>query len=885
MFLDDKEKRKVIASLSPMQQRALLEKARQKFGRSEDKTPVLDNREVKSTLSYAQRAIWLYEQLNPGSSTYNVSLAYQFSGIPDIKALHSSMATVVARHAVLRSAFPNVDGRPYVRIADELIPELRILDLGEIALEGDRFEEMSRAMREFHVRPFSLDEAPLLRGLLIRLDDAESILAFSLHHSVCDGASLSLFLQELGEAYHAIVENRAPAFPSIPAQYADFVQWQNDWLSTADAQQKMAYWKAQLKDLPVTQMQMQRNPQSEEDLSLGTGARTKAALKLSTSVGIATLAAKEETTQFAILLTALNVLVGRYCGADDVVIGAPFEGRTQAKFENLIGLFINPLPLRTDISGEPTFRELIRRVKKIVIDALQNQSVPLDKILAEVRPPSGEAQRPLFQIFLNRYQLPESVRSFPELSPVIISKEKFTPKFDLTLFLGSNADSASITAIYNRQTFSENYIHLFLKRLLSLLDEVVVDPDLPISTYLPVIAVDKHNELSLAGAPPSDCDSINDAFERVTDAAPNEPAIIDGASVTTYGELRARKEAVRESLTRGIGNVPRAIGVMSNSDVSAISGILGVLAAGCYFVPLDPTYPEEKLIEIVKACELGTVLASDAFASQAQHSFGPAIEVINLEGLFYESNPTIVSDGHVTSTNAKAYILFTSGSTGRPKGVVQSDVNLMHHALTYAKSISLQKKDRVSLLAWFGFDAGIMDIFGALLTGAAIVPLRLRELSFAAAAKIISDQKVTVLHPTPTVFRYVAKALGMDFKFLNVRVVVLGGEEALVGDFELFRRHFVDEALLINGLGPSESTLALQYRMDKNYVPENGTLPAGFPVAQTEVVLMNRHGQEVGLLAPGEIVIKSRHVALGYHGDVEQTERVFSREPTRPGVW
>lgn len=885
MFLDEEKKRQMIASLSSTQQRALLEKARLKLKNSEiKKSPVLDSGEVSSTLSYAQRAIWLHEQLKPGSSAYNVSLAYRFSGSPDIKALRFGLEAVVTRHAILRSAFPNIAGRPSVKVVDNLVPELRILELGDSSLGSERYEEMNQAVREFHAQPFILEEPPLLRGLLICLNNTESILAFSLHHSVCDGASLPLFLQELGEAYHAALENRAPVFPSLPAQYADFVKWQDDWLRTADAQQQMVYWKAQLKDLPKMQMQTQRSLTSEE-ISQGTGARTKVALKLSTAAGTAALAANEETTQFAILLTALNVLVGRYCGADDVVIGAPFEGRTQAKFEYLIGPFINPLPLRTDISGEPTFRELIQRVKKVVIDALQNQSVPLDKILAEVRPLRNEAQRPLFQIFLNRYQLPELVKSFPELSSIAISKEKFTPKFDLTLFLASNLDSASITAVYNKQVFQENYIHVFLNRLLDLLDEVVENPDLPISNYLPLRPVVSRYAPYSPDAPPVVSGSINEAFERVVLCAANEPAIIDADSVITYGELRDRKEAIKKCLARCIGSQPRAIGVMSNSDAFAITGMLGALAAGCYFVPIDPTHPEEKLIEIAKACELSIVLASDAFAANAQRMFGSTIQVINLGDFSHGSNSKTNVDHHLVDPNARAYILFTSGSTGRPKGVVQSNVNVVHHALTYAKSIDLQIRDRVSLLAWFGFDAGIMDIFGALLTGAAIVPLRIREIGFPAAAKVISDQKVTVLHPTPTTFRYLSKARGPDFKFFDVRAVVLGGEEALVGDFELFKAHFVDSALLVNGLGPSESTLALQYPMNRNYVPGGGTLPVGFPVEQTEVVLLNRQGQEVGLLATGEIVIKSRHVALGYHNDLEQTQKVFSQDPMRSGFW
>jgi len=840
-------------------------------------------------LSFLQSSMWVHQQLEPSSSAYNIILHYRLAISVDLQKFEQSLNAIIARHEVLRTTFPLVNGHPVQSIAPTLHVPIMLAEV-DSDVQGDRLAAGFTKTSPVANKTFDLSNGPLVRMMLVKLDDSDYLMMIAFHHMVCDGSSIPMFISELGIHYNALVNGIEPPVKSVLAQYRDFAHWQGDWLKSASMTEQLSYWRERLADLPAVELPTVSPRPAKQTYR---GARMRVNVDLDLAGQIKAFCKQEHTTSFVVFLAAFKLLLARYVGQEDIVVGAPVEGRTRPEFEKIIGAFINAVVLRTNLSGDPTFREAVQKVRETVQGALAHQDVPFDKLVEAMGSKRDPSRTPLFQIFFNRFSAPKGSADFPGLVLSPLAKAETQAKFDLTIFLAIDEKTPYFSAVYNTDLYNENYLTEVFNQLIALLVEAVNAPDIPSSSHLNANAYlsQKPNEPARLALPDptefplSQLDSsIPQRFAAVVQKYSSRLAVATKARSWTYAELDTYSDAVASVLLKAKADRPAQneefVGLLCNNDAPMTAAMLGVLKSGCSFVPLDSSHPPERLAYILQTTGARTVLSSSENMALAQEICVDGIDLFEIESsLHAEISPELKP---ISNPDKLAYVLFTSGSTGHPKGVMQNHRNVMHHARSYIRALSISGEDRVSLVASFGFDAAMMDIFGSLLSGATLYPFDLKRNGLHNLAGWIQEQHITLFHSTPTVFRYLMQGMEKDECLHEVRAVVLGGEETQASDLEIFKQHLPSDAVFVNGMGPSESTLALQYFMDHSTTLARKNVPVGFPVESTQVSLLNKAGLPTGVYAVGEVTIKSPYVAVGYWKQPDLNARVFSHDANEP---
>jgi amino acid adenylation domain-containing protein len=858
-------------------------------------------------LSFAQERLWFLDQLMPGSPVFNVPIAVRLSTPIDVSALQRSLKEIARRHEVFRTAFITVEGNPEPVIAADLDLKLAVIDLTTLR-EPERETEARRLIKEEALRPFDLACGPLIRTGLIRLSEQESIFLVTMHHIISDGWSIVLFFQELSALHRAFAGGHDSALAELSIQYSDYAVWQREWLRGEVLERQLSYWKNQLSgELPVLELPTDRPRPAMQTYP---GARAGLTLSRELSQALVALSQREGVTLFMTLLAGLKVLLHHYTGQDDIIIGSPIANRPRAETEKLIGFFLNNLALRTDLSGDPGFRELLSRVRKTALDAYANQDVPFEKIIEELKPERDLSRSAIFQVYFNLFSFSDEIE-LPGATPQTVSfvdawlhSEENQSKFDLTLYAGLQDETLKLAFVYNSDLFEESSITLMLEHLRNLLAVVVANPETPISDF----ALSDKAEISIPENEirPANAfarfereeieQSINERFEAQVRKYPARIAVKTANHEWSYAELNAKANQIAHSILGLFGNNEARIALLFAHDAPMIAGMLGVLKAGKTYVPLDPSYPSERLSNLLEDSQATAVVTNERHLELARNLAGVA--VLNVDAL----------DSSVPSSDLNlkivprslAYILYTSGSTGQPKGVMQNHRNVLHFIRAYTNNLHLNAGDRLTLLSSYCFDAAVMDIYGALLNGATLYPLDIKEDGFSSLGETLSQQGITIYHSTPTVYRYfvseysgrnptVREGASMrgstlpDGRVSALRLLVLGGEEVTPSDVELFKQNFSDDCLLVNGLGPTESTVTLQYFINKYTAISGQKVPAGYPVDDTEVFLLSRAAKRTEMY--GEIAIKSEHVALGYWRNDEATSAAFLNNGSRARIY
>jgi amino acid adenylation domain-containing protein len=836
-------------------------------------------------LSFLQSSMWVHQQLEPSSSAYNINLHYRLTISVDIPKFEQSLNAIIARHEILRTTFPLVNGQPVQKIAPTLHVPILIEEVAPNILD-DRLAAGYSKTSPIANKAFDLANGPLVRMMLVRLAESDYLMMISFHHMVCDGSSIPMFISELGIHYNALLNGTEPQVRLMSAQYRDFAHWQGDWMGSASMAEQLNYWRERLTDLPTVELPTTSTRPAKQTYR---GARMRINIDLDLAERIKAFCKQEQTTSFVAFLAAFKLLLARYVGQDDIVVGAPVEGRTRPEFEKIIGAFINAVVLRTNLSGDPTFREAVQKVRETVQGALAHQDVPFDKLVETVSPQRDPGRTPLFQIFFNRFSAPKGSSDFPGLALSALARAETQAKFDLTIFLAIDEKTPYFSAVYNTDLYNEQYLTEVFNQLIAFLVEAVNAPDIPSSSHLDANAYlsQKANEPARL-IPPNPDDflpaqlesSIPARFASVVQKHANRLAVVTKTRSWTYAELDVYSDAIASVLlgARGERHVDATefVGLLCNNDAPMTAAMLGVLKSGHSFVPLDASHPPERLAYILQTTGAKCVLASAENMALAQEICVDGIELFEIENSLHAAvSPELAP---VSKPDQLAYVLFTSGSTGHPKGVMQNHRNVMHHARAYIRAMSISPEDQVSLVASFGFDAAMMDIFGSLLSGATLHPFDLKRNGLHNLASWIIEQRITLFHSTPTVFRYLTQGIAKDDCFDEVRAVVLGGEETQASDLELFKQHFPIGSVFVNGMGPSESTLALQYFMDHSTALVRKNVPVGFPVENTEISLLNKAGLPTGIYAVGEVVIKSPYVAKGYWRQPDLTAKMFDQD-------
>ncbi len=848
----------------------------------------IDRAQQYFPLSSAQQRLWLLDQLHSGNPVYNISILLRFKGKVNRSALEQSLVEIQKRHEILRVNFGTHDGEPVQFVVEDHALGLALVDLtGEP--EADRFVRAEELAGEAANQPFNLATDVLARANLFRMAEEDHLFQFIIHHIVFDGSSLAVFLQEFTSLYTAISRNEQPNLPPLAIQYIDFASWEEGQLLEENFQEQIAYWKNQLGgNLPTLDLPLDK-PRPE----VQSFRAEKESLDISPALTerLNTLSRQEGVTLFMLMLSVFNLLLARYSAQDDIIVGTPIARRSRAEVEPLIGVFLNNLALRTDLSGNINFRELLKRVRRTALDAFAHQEIPFEKLLSELRIERDPSRSPVFQVFFNLLDVRKGLKlELPELIVETPSLPEIGSIFDITLYVQNWGDTLKLKLVYNADLFVPERMTEFLQRYHYLLEQVTEDPDQRIFS-LPLTHQTRQKQASIInnmsslardyipfgqeGVP----QSLPARFEQQVSRYPNHIAVKTPRYEWTYEQLNQMSNRVANGILGQCGPEQARVALLFGHDAPMIAGMFGALKAGKTYIPLDPNYPEQRLGYMLEDSQASVIVTNSAQYARALVLAAETLPVINIDELDEDGGSE--NPGLSIAPDTLAYILYTSGSTGQPKGVMQNHKNVLHFIKAYTNNLHISASDRLTLMSSYSFDAAIMDIFGALLNGAALFPVDLRKDGMFNLPQYVNEHQITIYHSTPTVYRYFLNAITEADVFPNIRLIVMGGEAVIKHDVDLYKRHFSADCVFVNGLGPTESTVSLQYFIDKQTELPHNSVPVGFPVEETEVVLLNENGEDAALA--GEIAIQSPYVALGYWQKPDITQAAFGLNSNQNG--
>ncbi|HEX8272375.1 MAG TPA: non-ribosomal peptide synthase/polyketide synthase [Longimicrobiaceae bacterium] len=814
-------------------------------------------------LSFAQERLWFLDRMEPGSAVYNIPVAWRLGGALDARALGRALGELVARHESLRTVFEERGGAPVQTVAPAGGFALPVADLSAVGGAAREAEVLRRA-GEDAARPFDLAAGPLFRAGLLRLSGDDHVLLLCMHHVVSDGWSMGVLLRELSALYGAFREGRESPLAPLPVQYADYAAWQRGQLRGEALDGQLAYWRERLAgapallelptDHPRPAVQSHRGAHEPLELSGGLVERLRAAGR------------REGATLYMVLLGAFQLLLSRYAGADDVVVGSPIAGRTRRETEELIGFFVNTLVLRTDLSGDPAFGELLRRVRETTLGAYEHQDVPFERLVEELAPERSLGHAPLFQVTLALLDEDITPRALPGLGVAGVEVRVATAKFDLSLSLEAAGDGLTGGLVYSTDLFERATAARMLGHLGRVLEQVAADPDVRLSRLRLLGEAERRRVLeewnaTAAACPPS---RLHELFEEQAARTPGAAALAFGDRTLTYAELERRSGRAAHALRRrGVGPEKR-VALLMEPSLEMVVALLGVLRAGGAYVPLDPGVPADRLGFLLDDSGAVLVLAHAPTAEAAARHRTPVLAV---DADPFPEEPESPPAGGV-DPDGLAYVIYTSGSTGRPKGVLVQHRGVCNSTRAFAAVFRIRPGSRVLLFAPLHFDASVLDVFTALSTGATLVVAPREEMMPGEElVELLRRQRVTHAKLTPSALAATPRA-----ELPELEAVISGGEACsaeVVARWAPGRRFF-------NGWGATEHSVRCTV-----LETADGTRPPslGRPTANASVYVLDGWMEPVPVGVPGEAYVGGMQVTRGYLGRPELTAERFVPDP------
>ncbi|MFD1324090.1 non-ribosomal peptide synthetase [Micromonospora sonneratiae] len=840
-------------------------------------------------LSPLQEGMWFLDRLDPGSSAYVMANHAWLYGTLDPVALQSSINAVVARHEALRTTFVADDGRPeqsVLAVDDPLARvEVSLVDLAGQATAGVDPEASALALaRTMGETGFDLERAPLLRVSLARLGADKHLLSLAVHHIIADERSVSIVLNEILTGYQHIVGG-GPAVAPPPVQYPDYVVWQRTAFDDGAADRQRGFWAGQLAgasgvlDLPTDR------PRPPVQTFAGSTAQFSIGDELTTALD--ELAQRTRCTRFMIVLAAFQVVLSRWTGQDDICVGSPVSTRSRPELQSVVGLMVNSLPLRTDLSGDPTLAEVLDRVKGVCLDSLEHADLPLDQMVQQADLVRDPSRNPLFQTMcvVNPAGGTREWSSGLTTRPVGIARE--TSRLDLTLVVFESAPALTAVVDYNTDLFDRSTIGRFFDRFTLVLQALTTAPGQRLSE-LDLLGTAGRRELADWNATARDypvVDTLHELVRARAIADPDAPAVIDGEEVLSYGELDRRAEALaRRLLAAGVGpDVP--VGLAVPAGPAAIVGILGVLRAGGAYLPLDPTHPPARLLSLLHDAAAPVTLVAAAEADRFADYPGTLLVVDRTTPPeSADEHPGRAAAGH---PDQLAYVIYTSGSTGTPKGVMVSHRTAVNLALAFADLHGIGPGDRLLMLPPLSFDASVGDIFPALASGAAlVVHRRPAELTGPGLLALCAERQITLVDaPAALWIRWVADLVDAPPPPESpLRVMMIGGEAAPTSAVRDWARITGGRVRVFNHYGPTEATVCATTfaTLDATELPGVTHLPIGRPVPNVRVHLLDGKLRPVPVGVGGEVYIGGTAPARGYLNSPGLTAQRFVPDPFGP---
>ncbi|HYO48589.1 MAG TPA: amino acid adenylation domain-containing protein, partial [Chloroflexia bacterium] len=810
------------------------------------------------------------EQLSPGSPQHNVYAAYSLAGPLDPHLLERCLNEIVWRYDILRANFQVVDGRPVQAVDPSLSVSLPLSDLSGLPAP-EKEVEVRRLAKEEAQRPFDLSRGPLVRAGLLRLGEQEHVLLLTAHEIVFDEWSMRTLFQELSVIYEALTDEEIPPLPTPPIQYADYAAQQQEWLRSEAASAQLAYWKRQLGgSLPPLDLPADR---PRPPMQTYRGARQSLLLPSHTADALKTLSEHEGVDLFVALLAAFKVLLYRYTGQNDIVVGAPITGRTRPEIEGAIGPFANTLALRTMLDGNLSFRDLLRRTQEVVSEAHANQDMPFEKLVEELQPERDLSRTPLFAV---TFALEDSSPDLglPGLTATPLDVDPETSKYDLSLSVVDGEGGLACRLEYSTDLFDATTIARILGQFQTLLDSIVADSDRTISQLLMLAQEERQqllvewNDTETATPIPWQC--IHELVERQVERTPGAVAASFKGEEWTYQQLNSRANKLAHHLRElGVGpEVP--VGVCMERSLHRVAALLGVLKAGGAYVPLDPAYPQDRLAFMLADSQAPVLLTQQGLAGQLPEH---GATVVYLDEWWEDAGK---DEGNLASgvrPDNLAYILYTSGSTGRPKGVSiehKSAIALIEWA---TQLYTPDELSRVLASTSISFDLSVFELFVTLSCGGMVVLVE-NALHLPSLAP---GEYVTLINTVPSA---IAELLRTDGVPASVRVVNLAGEplqQTIVQ--QLYER--VPGCRVFNLYGPTEDTTYSTFAlMEKG----SARLPhIGRPISNSQVYLLDRHMQPVPVGVRGELYMGGAGLARGYLKRPDLTAERFVPNPFARG--
>ena len=821
--------------------------------------------------SSAQKRMYIINRMEEVGTSYNMLGAVTVEGRLDIYRLEETFRTLIQRHEAFRTSFEMIDGEPVQRVHP-------MVTFGISRWEAEE-DGITEIIKDF-VKPFDLDKAPLLRVGLIVLSKTRNIVLYDMHHIISDGASMAILIKEFTTVYNG------GTLPELRIQYKDFSEWQHKlFQSEAIQKQKVYCLNTFAGEIPVLELPTDypRPPAMSFE-----GGMVDVEVNAETTAKLKQYSFQKSATLFMTLLASYNVLLAHMTGQEDIITGAPVAGRGHADLQNIIGMFVNTVALRNYPRFEITFEAFLEAVRQNTLAAFANQDYQFEMLLEDLKLKRDLSRNPLFDTVFNFQNVTATdgdreptgdVRFMP------YEYETANTKFDITMYVSEREDTIRIHCNYRTGLFKRTTIEYIMNEYLRLLQAIAENPRLKTKEYpiflrsnLPVTLQQVIPQVEYEPFPGEAVrQSIGKYFETLAGKNGSQVAVRTDQKTWTYGELNAKANRIAWTLIHQQG-AGQTVALLFEHGAEMIAAMLGALKAGSIYVPFDPDYPAERLAYMLEDSKAQRIITNNANLSVAEtlNRSNQGINIINADKLEApETNPDIK-----IAPETPAYIIYTSGSTGHPKGVVQTHQNILKLVGEFVNQLHINSRDRLALFTSYSHTVAVIDIFSALFCGAAVYPLNVKYSGdMAQMVCWIKEERITIYHSVPTVYRYCMEMLAKEEILPTIRLVILGGEAVSQHDAAMYRQHFTSECIFVNLLGSSELLVATSYLVDKETEIDGPLVPAGYFFKDVDAYILDEKGTEAPIFGTGEIVYKSEYLAQGYWNQPEKTGEVFVTDP------
>lgn len=819
-------------------------------------------------ISYAQQRLWFLDQMQPGNSHYNIALPLRITGPLDVDALTRALNAVPVRHEALRMRIRDVDGNPRAELMDDVGNVVRLADVSGVDA-AHRVAEARRMATAFGVEPFDLAKGPLIACLIVRLSPEDHVVVLCMHHIASDGWSLSVAVREVVAVYDAEVAGLPSPLPPLALQYVDFAAWQREQMSSGLLVQQLSYWQRELAGAPVLLELPTDRPRPAVMTNRGTRRRYRMEADLLTAVKA--LSRAHDATLYMTMLAAWQVLLHRYSGQDDIVVGSPMANRDDPALEPLIGCFVNNVVMRGRLQGNPTFRDFLAQTSKVVLGAFDHRELPFDRVVEGLRPERSTSHAPVFQVLFTLQSFPVDPAEPKGLHVALLDvqdDETGTARFDITLEIDEHEGGLRMFYEYATDLFDEATILRMHGQYLALLAAVSAEPEARVSDIPILTAADEHTLLDEVNATAFEHDRsvcLHEMVRAAARSAPDSVAVQAPDETLTYAQLERRANQMAQLLReRGVTD-GALVGVCLDRIANLPVALLAVLKAGAAYVPVDPAHPADRLVYTLTDAKVSCVITEERFADLVAAAEAPLLLVDGDDGAIMSQSTQPPVTNVVPSD--LAYVIYTSGSTGRPKGVEVEHRNMVNFLRSMIREPGFGPDDVLLAVTTPSFDIAGLELFLPLVCGArTVIASRGDVLDGEQLIALANECHATVMQATPATWRLMIDAGWTGKQDLRV----LCGGEAMPRD--LARELMARTAVVWNMYGPTETTV---WSTTHRVTDASQEIPIGHPIGNTTVYVLDAAGRPAPIGVAGELCIGGEGVARGYRDRAELTDEKF----------